>query len=421
MLQTAKTQLPQVRALMAQKDTPGTRYSPETFDRIEKTDLSHEINATEIVDLSENEIDFLRRHIQELENDFTQAVYRGEIPFPVDDLESCLNTSNPLAIELRRSDNCQYFNSIVGIRVDNMFARQNRAYQDEYNRVISANPMLSLLRVSHENSDEEILQDIQRAINTLYSEGSELINHIKTLEGDERRELFSFEPAVNNYLETNGVSQHLCDISQDQRDSYDFSNLRTDLYIGAGALVGGGVCAFTAGLGCALGVAIGAEALAIGVSQNRLNRAQTQFYTGMISSETMQDREFERNLSLYLAPLALVGHGAVTGARRISENIGESVSTEIASRTPGSSMRSNFVQRQSLDELNEFLGDNKTIMLTRYFDGEASELSDADQIHFASIAELLEQRARQDSSHVSQLQLEQGVKRQIDEIMNRCR
>jgi hypothetical protein len=128
----------------------------------------------------------------------------------------------------------------------------------------------------------------------------------------EFKEFFKHPKIIEEFMATrkNPPGQFMCDAYQDYHNMYGpggTQEIMTTVGIATMALVGGGLCAMTAGLGCAVAVAIGTEAMAIGNSQIDLNDTIALSRSGLATRQEVEEAQDRRNTDLLLAPLSFVG------------------------------------------------------------------------------------------------------------------
>jgi hypothetical protein len=442
-LQSIQFDLPKLRVLMGQKDTPGHIYSSKKPERFQRQDLIHEVNDRKVPDLTKSEADSLEKHTGVLEEAFVQDILTlnqnpslvlkksnqvgkidkllpcfGDIQSErckasyekselIDGIEVCIDKSFPHKLTVKKSGQCQKFNTMLSFKVNNRFDKQNQIYQKEYNKKLSDNPLLSIVPLTGEENVDDIFKGVYSVLDELETNANKAISQISKLKGDDRKDLLGFNVAVEKFLKDRGPSQYMCDIGTELKSDRDFSELKTDLFIGGAALIGGGICAFSYGLGCAAGVAVGLEIGAVGISQHRLNNAKMAFNAGLTDAQITLDRESERNLSMYLAPLALVGEPGKLIIKNASKVGTKFVGRKTAMKQdsspvdkeflpPGDSRRYNFEKRKTLDDIQKSIGGerSKNRLFNRYYPDNEFKLDNADKIYIAAIAKDLEKSIR---------------------------
>lgn len=125
-------------------------------------------------------------------------------------------------------------------------------------------------------------------------------------------EFFKYPNIIEEFITTRqgSTGKLMCDIYEDYHEMYGpggTEEIMETIGIATTALVGGGLCAMTAGLGCAVAVAVGTEAMAIGSSQMDLNQTLNFSRSGLVSRQDVAQAQDRRNTDLLLAPLSFVG------------------------------------------------------------------------------------------------------------------
>jgi hypothetical protein len=428
-LEMLRRDLPRLRILMAQKSFPGVIFSPTKPQRF-RNELNHSISGISPKPLTADEVTYLEGHTDTLEAAFTQDVYREN---EVDGLNECLDRNNE-SLSIKDSRDCERFDPIANYRASLKFNEQNEIYENEYNNMIEANPLLTLLTVNGQESDHDLFENIVGALDKLIEDSGKAIANVEKLRGDDRVELLGYKQAVNTMLssEDEGASRISCDIAQKLSDKNNRSEMMTDIYIGLGAVAGGGLCAFTGvGLfGCSIGVGLATEGVALAVAQRRHEVSQSAFFAGIGSTERTETNEFSRNLSLYLLPLSMASEGAMQAARILrrtpSATHANRIDNVVASDTPRvpaqSERRYNFEGRQEIDEINRELGSSrKRLLLNTYNAGNKHDLSRMDETYFSGLADILEYRLRQDFPDLTEAQINVRLSRQLDDLVKSCK
>lgn len=199
------------------------------------------------------------------------------------------------------------------------------------------------------------------------------------------KEFFKYPSIIQDFISHRGgsPSEFGCDLVETLNDKFGpggSEELAQTIGIATAALVGGGLCAMTAGLGCAIAVAVGTEALAIGNSQMNLEQAIQLNRSGMVSNERVIEAQSDRDLDLFLAPLSFVGLKAgrtVAAATKTTTRLGrrEFLETFVSFNPTRASdnalwmtrARSNNngfffdVENAALKRLNDSLGDKNLV------------------------------------------------------------
>jgi hypothetical protein len=475
-LNSIQTDLPQIRILMAQKDTPGHLYSSTKPERLQRKNLVHDVNKRGAPDLTKNEIKFIKANTDLLERAFIQDILstnsntnavlersndistmdtllpcfgdiesirckasheKSEI---IPGLDKCMNLDNRNKLEIKTDRVCKKFHTMLSYKVNNRFDKQNNIYKKEYNKKISGNPLLTIVPLTGEETPEEIFEGVYSVLDQLEIDAYKGISQITKLTGDDRKELMGFNVAVEKFLKERGPSQIMCDVGNELKGDRDFSEMRTDLFIGGAALIGGGVCALSYGLGCAVGVAVGLEAGAIGISQARFNNAKIAFNAGLTDAQMILDRESERNLSMYLAPLALVGepgkviikNASKAGRKFFGKNgaLKQDITVDNEILPAGNSRRYDFEKRKTLDDIEKSIGGNNRSqkIFNRYYPNNKYKIDNGDKIYIAAIAKDLEKDIRttllgnglKPESKLFKSKLRKDVQEVLDSIASKC-
>lgn len=425
-LEMLRRDLPRMRALMAQKSFPGVIFSPTKPQRF-RNEIEHSISGVKPKELTENEIEYLVDHTDKLEAAFTQDVLREN---EINGLSECVEEQEELLI-IRNSNDCNRFEPMVSYRASLKFNEQNDVYEKQYNDMIEPNPLLTLLTVTGQESDNIIFEDIINVLDKLIDNSDEAISNVKSLEGEDRVELLGYRQAVDTMLVTPPYesTRVQCDLAQKLLDQNDKAEMMTDIYIGLGAVAAGGLCAFTGvGMfGCSIGVGLAAEGVALAVNQRRHERSQSAFFSGVGNADRTENNEFSRNLTLYLLPLSVASEGAMQAVKLIrraptalpSRNIVNNVPIEVK---PESYTRFNFEGRRDFEDITNDLGrGRKKLLLDTYNPGNKYELSRLDETYFSGIADMLDYRLRQDFPEMSDDLIKRRVAKELDDIIESCK
>ncbi|EQC43784.1 hypothetical protein [Bacteriovorax sp. Seq25_V] len=197
-------------------------------------------------------------------------------------------------------------------------------FEDQYLKRLDRMPLLSQLNLSGEERDEVISKELQTALKESLAQVQSAKQKLNSLRSNNLYEVFSNSLIVENYLERMGPPKFLCDVAQGYRDDLAFDEIKTDMALIGTALIGGGICGLTAGLGCAIGIGLTMEAANLAISANRVSSEETNFLAGLNSSQSLLDREEDFTLNLVLAPLAIggefVGKGIKYGAKGLKQS-----------------------------------------------------------------------------------------------------
>lgn len=364
MLEVMKTQLPQMRATMAMMKEPIKMrgYTGPPY----RTRIEHEVPTGDIPNLTKNEIEKVKETADAIKYQFQQDWFAKNAAS-----NRCIENLSPTSYQFKKSANisgysCQGYNQQ---KLDNDVKRQFKDFRKKleknYFTLISQNPILAHLNLTGEESQKDKLTEVNRVVTKLLDQSKQSLDGIKDLDGDELSSLIRKDSIVESYLQKQGPSEVLCDVSQSLKDEEDFEELKTDIFLAGGALIGGGICAFTAGIGCVIGVGVATEAVGIAVAQDRYEDAELSFNSGLSSAENYDDRKFERDFTLLLAPLSaagdLIGKGAKIGAKAYKYSPdGSSFDTDFI----GIRQRDKF--RSQTDFRSQRVPKNKTAFINKY-------------------------------------------------------
>lgn len=98
-----------------------------------------------------------------------------------------------------------------------------------------------------------------------------------------------------------------------------------DVGIGAAAILGGGICYFTAGLGCAIGVAVVTETVALTRSASNLSETMADTRVSLAEGDDVDAARTDLAFSLAFAPLSFVGLEAGRGLKPAARSIANAV------------------------------------------------------------------------------------------------
>ncbi len=422
-LYSVKKSLPRLRRRMAQMDTPGYFFSkgkPERFSR----KIKHPLSDKKIKEVSKKEAVSLSNHIRQLEESFKQDIYKeGKIQ----GISKCLiKLKGQKRKLLIKSDTCRKYELIVQTQINKKFENQNKKYKEEYHKLLDTNPLLQLLSVSGEEKVPILLKDILSSLLKLKKEGKKSINEVVALQGEGLKKLLAYNLAVDQHINKKGPSKLRCDLAQNLKNDLDFGSMKIDISIGVASLIGGGLCTISFGIGCVLGVLGGAELLALQLSEKRFQSSKVSFYSGLVDSEETLEREFERDLAIYLAPLALVGSFKL-GLKNLPQpkkkpylfKKKEKVHSE--EKKKESSKRYDSTQREEIDQIEKELAGKKSLLLGKYNPGNKFNLSHGDLIYLAGVSDQIEKDILKMNPSLSIKNLEKEVQKEIKIIIKQCK
>lgn len=311
-LSVVKDQLPQMRATMAMMDKPQNMrgYKAPLY----KSDIKHKVPTGKIPRLTKKEREKIKEESDAIKYNFEQEWYANNI-----DQNKCIEQVSPTTYRFKPSQtkySCESYNvQKLNQSVKDKFKDFREKLKDNYYQMIGSNPLLAHLNLTGEESEEKILKEVQNTVSKLINDSTKSRDQIKNLPSEDIASLIRKDNIVESYIGKRGATEVLCDAAQDLKDSEDFNELKTDLFLAGGALIGGGICAFTAGVGCLIGVGVASEAVGIAVAQDRYESAAISFNSGLTSAQTYEDRKFERDFTLLLAPISVAGDLIGTGAQ----------------------------------------------------------------------------------------------------------
>jgi len=315
-LKVVQKQLPQLRSTMAMMNEPRKLRRMKT--PLYTSQIKHEIPTGDVPPLTLKEREKVKETAQAIKYKFEQDWFASQ-----PESNKCIENISPSTFRFKPSTtrySCASFQESK-LRKDtkNKTKEFRENLKSNYYKMISANPLLAHLPLTGEEDNDQILKDVNSTVSKLIEASDLSLKKVSELKDDELSVLLRKDNIVDSYLTKQGPSEVLCDVTQDLKDDEDFDELKTDLYLAGGALVGGGVCAFTAGIGCVVGVGLVAEGAGILVSQDRLEEAQLSFNSGLTTAKTFEDRKFERDFTLLLAPLSAAGNVIGKGAKYSSK------------------------------------------------------------------------------------------------------
>ena len=209
----------------------------------------------------------------------------------------------------------------LGAHLSQQRKKHNKEHEDNYFSLIAQAPHLAFINTNKlPKNDRGVDVQIIKAYDTMKNNALDEYEKWKGKSLEDFNAFFRYPHIIQNFLKQypRVFSQATCDILQDFHDEYGpggTEELTETIGVAAFALVGGGVCAFTAGLGCALGVAIATEGYVLTTSQIELGQTQSLYGSGLGDYSAIKQARDNRNLNLLLAPLSFVGlHGGKVGA-----------------------------------------------------------------------------------------------------------
>lgn len=353
-----RSQLPKMRVLMAQMNMPGKIYSPTRPLRYHK-EIKHDLKGSSVPPLSTEEEDFIREYTWNLEDDFSEMV---KIEHP----------------EFKDSK------AIIDSHVTKKFEAQNKVYHRRYKEIVSQNPLLMLVEARGDENDDDLINEALKALDKVQTSLLSLKDKLNEIREEEPERLIRFQSTTNELLQEKSSAIY-CDVANDLNDSADYDELKEDLMLTGAMLVGGSACAFSFGLGCVLGVAVAGETYAITSSLEKQKIEEMLFLSSESSVDDLERRNFDRDLTIFLAPLSLVGEGAVTALKRSYKTIKQAKYFEEVRRI-------DLEQRKIIDDLKTELGDSDLYYNQMYNSANFYKLTDTDKTYFSGIVHELKKK-----------------------------
>lgn len=188
-------------------------------------------------------------------------------------------------------------------------SRVKEQYKKEYNRMSNSDPLLARLSLRGDEDDSEIINELKKQLKESIKANKKSYQKISKLnDDDDLIDLIKNKSAVDGYISQVGNSKAVCDISQGLYEEVETGKLLTSLYIGGAAIVGGGLCLGTFGLGCALSVGIAAEAVDLYMQQNELNQSRESFSAGIGSLDAIDSARSDRDMAIAFVAVGSTGH-----------------------------------------------------------------------------------------------------------------
>ncbi|MFG1492820.1 hypothetical protein ABMA75_04570 [Halobacteriovorax sp. ZH4_bin.1] len=363
-LKTVKTESPKLRATMSMM------VPPPNFQRMKpilySTSIKHKFQDKALKQLTKDEKAKIEEEAEAIKYHFKQAWFEENFG-----KNKCIEKLSPTSFGFLPSKgrySCESFHQrtldkAVASNMDNY----RRQLKKEYNNKLASNPILAHIDLRGTESDKEILSEVTTVISNLAKQTGLSIDRLTHLEKADEASLIRNDNILNSFITDRGVSKVLCDVSQDLKDQEEFKEIKTDLALAGAALIGGGVCAFTAGIGCMIGVGVAAETIGISIAQNRYEEAALAFNSGLTTAQLYEDRKFERDFTLLLAPLSVTGEFIGSGVKIASKSMRYSPSgTTFDYDLKGIRKRDQYRQSIFINP-NEKIG-NKADFISKYED-----------------------------------------------------
>jgi len=330
-LNSTQEYLPKMRTSLSMMQSSSTRITGEStygvysgnLSRINpQRDIAHPYYDHEIDKLSDQEYEEIKNQKilqrEKITNEFFKE-YRESHP-NID--ERC--SSNKLE-DLNSTCRMMIAPSLFQYTIRKENEVKNEA-QEYYRNVVSQYPHLPFMK-SREIplKREDQISNIKVAIKELYDQAKAQFDQWENAELEEYTDFFHYPKVIENILEDKiGHSKIQCDVLEGIHQEYGPGGDREfyrNIGIALGTLAGGGVCVFTGGLACAVGVAIIGEAASIIPQQQQLTFSESLFRSQIIDSGQVNLDEEGRDLSVALAPLSLIGLKGAQFARSSTRNL----------------------------------------------------------------------------------------------------
>lgn len=200
------------------------------------------------------------------------------------------------------------------------FKQAQEQHKKNYQNLIQLAPHLAYID-QYKLSDDKLLDaHLLKAFDQMHSDINRDRLRIRTDDADTRKSLFRYPSLVNAFFDQqNPLDENSCSVAQDLHSKYGpggWRELAFDIGVGVAAVVGGITCAFTAGIGCAIGVAVLSEGYYLGSTNMRLWESERLLQTQLIDHQDYEKSLSERNTAILFAPLSLVGFHSAQGVNR---------------------------------------------------------------------------------------------------------
>lgn len=260
--------------------------------------ISHESLDYDIPELSDSEFNQINKIKKEITYNITQ-----------DSLSQIDHNCISYDFEYRENICPRYISNKSRNELSKGIERVKDQYRAEYNKRTNTDNLISRLNLRGDESDQDILKELKNQLLESVEANREAYGKISKLDSDEDLiDLMKNKSAVQGFITNQGTSKASCDIAQSLFEEVKTDQLMTSLYLGGAAIVGGGVCLGSFGLGCAIGVGIAAEAADLYMQQSNLEDSRLSFSAGLGNVEDVESAESDRNLALGFVALGSVGN-----------------------------------------------------------------------------------------------------------------
>ena len=316
-ISSTKEYLPKMRTSLSMMQSNSPRitgestygiYSGDLTSVDAKKNISHPYYNHEIDPLSDDEYEDIKNQKEIQREKITNEFFKE------------YSESHPNIDERCRSHNLEDLNSSCRLMIAPSLFRytidKETEIKDEaqeyYSNIVAQYPHLPYMKSRDIPSNrKDQISNIKTAIKEFYDQAKAQFEKWDNAELEEYTDFFHYPKVIENILEEKiGHSKIQCDVLEGIHQEYGpggDKEFYRNVGIALGTLAGGGICVFSGGLACAVGVAIIGEAASLIPQQQQLSLSQNLFRSQMIDSEQVRLDEGERNLSLAMAPLSFIG------------------------------------------------------------------------------------------------------------------
>ncbi|WP_412471158.1 hypothetical protein [Halobacteriovorax sp. RT-2-4] len=361
-LKTIRTEIPKLRATMSMM-VPPPNYQG-MMPTLYNASIKHKFQNKDLKSLTKDEKLKIEEEANAIKYHFTQSWFKENA-----DKNKCIEQISPTSYRFIPSKGrytCESFHqNKLTKAVKNKMSKYRDQLKSEYHEKLAKNPILAHIDLRGNEDNKEILNEVTKVISKLSEQTKQSIDKLTQQDKEDDVTLIRNDNILNSFIKNRGATKVLCDISQDLKDQEDFNEIKTDLALAGAALIGGGICAFTAGVGCIIGVGIASETIGISIAQNRYEDAALAFNSGLTTARHYEDRKFERDFTLLLAPLSVTGELVGSGVK---------VATKAIRYTPSGTgidydlngIRKRDLYRQSVFNDPSYKITSKTDFITKY-------------------------------------------------------
>lgn len=188
--------------------------------------------------------------------------------------------------------------------------------------IISSSPhLLYFSSATLTKNDNELKKQISFAKNSIVKKAQEEYEKLKKRPSDDFTFAFKYPHLIENFLKRNKANKNLCEVTDSFYKKYKEGgtiDILQDIGLIAGGLLGAGACVFSAGTACSIVVAIGVEAAFITKSQLNVLNAKSLEKAQIVDHQKVKELEDKRNLTIALAPTAMIGLGSAKNLTKIT-------------------------------------------------------------------------------------------------------